>query len=104
MLDHPANSGYVVNHYKISKTNQGAAYITPKKIFPSLSQLIAFYTNAPNGLCCALTHPCLKPTPIISDLSYKTKDKWEIDRSSLQLSEKLGAGQFGEVWKGEIFH
>lgn len=34
----------------------------------------------------------------IYDLSHK--DKWEIDRASLKLKEKLGAGQFGEVWEG----
>lgn len=101
VLDHPVNSGYVVNHYKIKKTNQGAVYITTKKIFPNLNQLIVYYSNGANGLCCALSHPCSKPIPVISDLSYKTKDKWEIDRSSLILSEKLGAGQFGEVWKGD---
>jgi len=38
----------------------------------------------------------------MSDLSRETKDAWEIERESLQLMQRLGAGQFGEVWKGEI--
>lgn len=33
-------------------------------------------------------------------LSYNTADQWEIDRSSIQLLKKLGAGQFGEVFEG----
>ncbi|EHB15313.1 Tyrosine-protein kinase FRK [Heterocephalus glaber] len=38
------------------------------------------------------------PTPF--DLSYKTVDQWEIERSSVQLLKRLGSGQFGEVWEG----
>lgn len=38
------------------------------------------------------------PAPF--DLSYKTVDQWEIDRNSIQLLQKLGSGQFGEVWEG----
>ncbi|POI21728.1 hypothetical protein CIB84_014525, partial [Bambusicola thoracicus] len=50
------------------------------------------------GLCCRLAVPCPKGTPKLADLSVKTKDVWEIPRESLQLLQKLGNGQFGEVW------
>lgn len=33
-------------------------------------------------------------------LSYNTADIWEIDRSSIKMENKLGAGQFGEVYEG----
>ena len=33
-------------------------------------------------------------------LSYNTVDQWEIDRKSIKLLKKLGAGQFGEVFQG----
>ncbi len=33
-------------------------------------------------------------------LSYNMADKWEIDRSAVKFSKKLGAGNFGEVWQG----
>lgn len=33
-------------------------------------------------------------------LSYNTVDQWEIDRNSIRLLKKLGAGQFGEVFEG----
>ena len=31
------------------------------------------------------------------------KDVWEIPREQLKLQKKLGAGMFGEVWKGHAF-
>lgn len=51
-----------------------------------------------DGLCQALTSPCLSPKP----QKPWEKDAWEIPRESLKLDRKLGAGQFGEVWMGEL--
>jgi len=47
-----------------------------------------------DGLCCRLTRACPKePEPIpFKDL--------EVNRPDIQLSKKLGQGQFGEVWAG----
>ena len=33
-------------------------------------------------------------------LSYNMVDKWEIDKSALKFSKRLGSGNFGEVWQG----
>ena len=55
-----------------------------------------------DGLCRALKKPCPRPKPVMDDLSRETKDAWEISRDSLQFLQKLGAGQFGEVWKGRF--
>ena len=38
--------------------------------------------------------------PSTVGLSYNTKDEWEIERTSIKLEKRLGAGQFGEVWEG----
>ena len=40
--------------------------------------------------------------PVTWDMSRQTKDQWEISRQSLQFLERLGAGQFGEVWRGKV--
>ncbi|KAJ8306510.1 hypothetical protein KUTeg_017055 [Tegillarca granosa] len=49
-----------------------------------------------DGLCCQLTYPCPKPQQVIG----LGKDAWEISRDTLEKVKRLGAGQFGEVWKG----
>lgn len=38
--------------------------------------------------------------PQTHGLSYNTVDQWEIERKSIKLLRKLGAGQFGEVFEG----
>lgn len=35
----------------------------------------------------------------MTDLSQRTKDRWEIPLASLHFKERLGSGQFGEVWR-----
>ncbi|BHF78184.1 hypothetical protein SprV_0602129600 [Sparganum proliferum] len=100
--DHDPNRGDIVNHYKIKPYgDDGAVCITSKKGFPNLVALVRNYTEHADGLCCRLTNYCPRPPPVLSDLSKRTKDHWEIPRSQLVLQEKLGNGQFGEVWKGE---
>lgn len=50
-----------------------------------------------DGLCCRLTKPCSTEDPKPSSFAH---DVWEIEREELYLQTKLGAGMFGEVWKG----
>lgn len=63
-----------------------------------LSSFLLFAPEQGDGLCQTLTNPCLSPKP---EKPWE-KDAWEIPRSSLKLEKRLGAGQFGEVWMGEI--
>jgi len=58
--------------------------------------------DSASGLCCQLTTPCPRSRPQMYDLSRETRDNWEIPRSEIKLIEQLGAGNFGEVWKGRL--
>ena len=91
-----------VKHYRVKQFDSGTGgfYISTKRGFPSLRDLVEHYSTEADGLCRRLTRVCPRPPPLTSDLSVQTKDHWEIPRTSITLMERLGAGQFGEVWKG----
>jgi fyn-related kinase len=71
----------------------------PKSCHSSnLQDLVKHYTKSTDGLCCRLANPCIMvQKPFIPGLG---RDVWEIPRQELQKSDKLGSGQFGEVYKG----
>lgn len=92
--------GESVRHYRIRKLDNGGFYITTRAPFVSLTELVDHYSQDADGLCCRLVCPCRAEKPVTLGLSYNTKDAWEISRESIRLQNKLGAGQFGEVWAG----
>ncbi|XP_054900445.1 tyrosine-protein kinase SRK2 [Poeciliopsis prolifica] len=90
-----------VKHYKLQKLDNGHYYVSKTKSFPTLKELVEYYSRQSDGLCVLLGEPCRKmEAPQTYGLSYNTVDQWEIPRNSIKLMEKLGAGQFGEVYKG----
>ncbi|XP_071965773.1 tyrosine-protein kinase Fyn-like [Antedon mediterranea] len=95
--DYDDTKGDHVKHYKIRKMDQGGYFIASRSQFSTLNDLVAHYQQQADGLCCRLGKPVPKQSPTTVSLS---KDAWEIPRDSLQLEKVLGAGQFGEVWKG----
>ncbi|XP_077442982.1 tyrosine-protein kinase FRK [Stigmatopora argus] len=90
-----------VKHYKLKKTELGFYYVSRSKVFETLKKLVHHYSTQADGLCVCLGEPCKKiEAPQTNGLSYNTVDQWEIDRNSIKLLHKLGAGQFGEVYEG----
>ncbi|XP_034269217.1 tyrosine-protein kinase Lck isoform X2 [Pantherophis guttatus] len=94
--DFDQNRGEVVKHYKIRNMDNGGFYISPRITFDSLHSLVEHYTSNADGLCTRLTKSCQTQKP----QKPWWQDEWEVPRESLKLVEKLGAGQFGEVWMG----
>uniref|UniRef100_A0A4X1W0F6 Tyrosine-protein kinase n=1 Tax=Sus scrofa TaxID=9823 RepID=A0A4X1W0F6_PIG len=94
--DFDQNQGEVVKHYKIRNLDKGGFYISPRITFPGLHELVHHYTNSSDGLCTRLNRPCQTQKP----QKPWWEDEWEVPRETLKLVERLGAGQFGEVWMG----
>ncbi|XP_049676799.1 tyrosine-protein kinase Lck isoform X2 [Accipiter gentilis] len=96
--DFDQNQGETVKHYKIRNMDNGGYYISPRVTFSSLHELVEYYTRSSDGLCTRLGKPCRTQKP----QKPWWQDEWEVPRESLKLVEKLGAGQFGEVWMGSL--
>lgn len=93
--------GDSIKHYRVRKTDTGGYYIASRAMFGTLAELIQHYTRQCDGLASHLVKICPKSdSPITEGLSYNTKDHWEIPRSSIRLTKRLGQGNFGEVWEG----
>lgn len=69
--------------------------MTTRKTFATLQELVAYYSEASNGLCQQLVQPCPKSKP-----SYWPNKKDEIERSDLEFRRELGGGNFGKVFYG----
>jgi hypothetical protein len=68
----------------------------------SCARFLCLYPATNDALCCLLSNPCPRAKPQMWDLSRETADKWEIPRQEIELTEQLGAGNFGEVWRGML--
>ncbi|XP_061751583.1 tyrosine-protein kinase Lck isoform X2 [Nerophis ophidion] len=90
------STGEGVKHYKIRNLDNGGFYITAKICCSSLKELVHHHSVDANGLCTKLVKPCQSRMP----QKPWWQDEWEIPRESLKLVNKLGAGQFGDVWMG----
>lgn len=59
--------------------------------------MVKHYTHG--GLSQRLSKPCpciIQPSVI----GFSNKHEWEIDRNTLEFHQKLGQGNFSEVWSG----
>ncbi|XP_076840701.1 protein-tyrosine kinase 6b [Brachyhypopomus gauderio] len=89
-----------VKHFKVYQMDSGF-YVDQSRCFPSLLELIEYYQNHRLGAVHRLGMPCIRRQPQPQDLSHTTVDKWELPKEDFTLGEKLGSGQFADVYRGK---
>lgn len=91
-----------IKHYRIKQFETGGYYIAKKTLFSTIYDLVSHYSEKQDGLAISLGKACvsLKVKPTTYGLTHDTCDRWEIDRSQLEILQELGRGQFGHVYEG----
>ena len=91
-----------VFHYRIhSDQATNKYYVTPESKFETLAELVVHHSKNPDGLTTTLHYPAPNPRkPTVYGVSQN--DKWELDRSDIEMGQKLGGGQYGEVYKALV--
>eukprot|EP00041_Stephanoeca_diplocostata_P026008 m.693426 g.693426 ORF g.693426 m.693426 type:complete len:430 (-) comp22872_c1_seq1:157-1446(-) len=95
--------GASVRHFRVQslEDNKYRLQGSPSPAFTSLPELVDFHKRKKAGLTTTLKDPCPQEhKPMAPDLSREVRDKWEIDRTEIELTGVLGQGQYGEVYKG----
>lgn len=91
---------FQVKHYHIKSRSPGQLYLSERRTFATLEELVRYHRHDSGGLATRLRHwpTRLRRTAPTAGLGH---DKWEIDPSELALLEELGSGQFGVVRRGK---
>ena len=91
-----------VFHYRIHFDAQNKCYVTPESKFDTLAKLVVHHSKNPDGLTTTLHYPAPNPRkPPIYSISHDV-DQWELNRSDIEMGQKLGGGQYGEVYKAVL--
>ncbi|PIO72905.1 SH3 domain protein [Teladorsagia circumcincta] len=91
-----------VGEEQLSISKGDTFYITQDAHFNSLSELIHHHSVQANGLVCNLLFPAPKKDrpPCVFSLSPTQPDEWEVERNEIVMHNKLGGGQYGDVYEG----
>ncbi|CAI9569201.1 unnamed protein product [Staurois parvus] len=48
-----------IKHYRINQLENGWLYISPRLTFPTLQDMVDYYSEISDGICCVLKDPCI---------------------------------------------
>ncbi|KAL3118978.1 hypothetical protein niasHT_003761 [Heterodera trifolii] len=94
-----------VYHYRISFDANFRLFITESAKFKSLGELVHHHSMSASGLICTLMYPVNKrptvgqPNSLLFSPSHAQPDEWEVDRTEITMNNKLGMGQYGDVYE-----
>eukprot|EP00055_Hartaetosiga_balthica_P005271 m.15250 g.15250 ORF g.15250 m.15250 type:complete len:591 (+) comp4446_c0_seq1:221-1993(+) len=87
-------------HYRISLNDKGYFFRQGVE-FPSITELIDHHQETADGLCMRLGLIAPKAHAKTIVIGMDLDKKWELKREAIKLGERLGVGNYGEVYKAE---
>ena len=92
-----------VFHYRIhNEQGTDKYFVTQDSKFSTLAELVVHHSKSSDGLTTTLHYPAPNPKqPTVYGIS-QDDDQWELNRSDIEMGQKLGGGQYGEVYKALI--
>nr|XP_039269323.1 tyrosine-protein kinase abl-1-like isoform X1 [Styela clava] len=88
-----------VYHYRINTDADKKYYISAEHKFKTLPELVHHHSYVPDGLVTILHYPASKKTRPTAFGFSPDFDHWEIDRTEILMKQKLGGGQYGDVYE-----
>ena len=99
--------GHTVHYCIMNDIVKSKIFIIKNIVFSSLPELVSHHSRHSDGLKASLKHPCpridmlkhhpAEPSPICEPSAEG--DEWELSRSDIHISSKIGGGQYGDVYK-----
>ena len=90
-----------VYHYRVNNDPDGSLFVQEGIKFMSIPELVTYHNQESGGLITCLRYAAPKlDKPTLYSMS-PASDEWEIARQDITISQKLGGGQYGEVYKAE---
>ncbi|XP_069808713.1 src-like-adapter 2 [Dendropsophus ebraccatus] len=86
-----------IKHYRINQLENGWFYISPRLTFPTLQDMVDYYSEMADGICCILKEPCVlqvfaSPSALTAEATIVRKPtlNWRDLDSSALFSEDAG--------------
>ncbi|XP_045158785.2 tyrosine-protein kinase STK-like [Mercenaria mercenaria] len=89
--------GERVAHIQI-KSHNGQLFITLRRLFPDIFDLIHFYQCTAGDLPCKLEKPAPRPNPVVYPRNLET------ERESVAIIKSVKIGEYGELFTGKLFN
>uniref|UniRef100_A0A7E4UZN4 Tyrosine-protein kinase n=1 Tax=Panagrellus redivivus TaxID=6233 RepID=A0A7E4UZN4_PANRE len=94
LIDKGATWNVGIRHVVIHRKSTGKYFINESTDFDSVEALLDHYKSTQTPLLTNVSN-CIIKTPV-------PREKWELHHSDIELTKRLGQGQFGEVHRGKM--
>ncbi|KAM4691803.1 src-like-adapter 2 [Rhinophrynus dorsalis] len=83
-----------IKHYRINRLDNGWFYISPRLTFPSLQEMVDYYSEVADGICCILKEPCMARMVMIAPVVRRTSEPIIVRNPTLNWKNLDGSALF----------